>query len=125
MKATSKPRTMAIALGLLTALASSPLAYAQAPAGQGGPYPTPAYLNGEPYMLMVLPNGATTQMPVDKAMVTEAMKSSKPLTGPIMITVSAGKAYMTSDMKMADGKMLYDAFAQHAKQDIDRTRHEY
>lgn len=121
MKATLKPRMAAIAFGLLTAVAVSPLAYAQ---GQGGAYPTAAYLNGEPYMLMVLPNGATTQMPVDKAMVTEAMKSSKPLTGAIMITVSAGKAYMTSDMKMDDGKMLYDTFVQHAMQDIDRTRHE-
>ena len=123
MKATLKPGT-AIAFGLLAALATSPLAYAQAPTGQGGAYATPTYLNGEPYMLMVLANGAMTQMPVDKAMVTEAMKGSKPLTGPIMITVSAGKAYMTSDMKMADGTMLYDAFARHATQDIDRTRHE-
>jgi hypothetical protein len=124
MKTTSKRRTTAIAFGLLAAVASSQLAYAQAPSGQGGAYPAPAYLNGEPYMLVVLPNGAMMQMPVDKTMVTEAMKSSKPLTGPIMITVSAGKAYTTSDMKMADGTMLYDAFARHATQDIDRTRHE-
>jgi hypothetical protein len=71
-------------------------------------------------MIFIDTDGRMMQMPVDSAMNTEAMKSSTALTAPVMITVSGGKAYLTKDAKMSDGKMLYDAFMSHIK---DRESH--
>jgi hypothetical protein len=64
-------------------------------------------------MIFVDTDGRVMQMPVDSGMNAEAMKSSTALTAPVMITVSGGKAYMTNDAKMSDGKMLYDTFRSH------------
>jgi hypothetical protein len=111
----------ALALGLFTA-ALPRVALAQAP-GQAGADTTVSANEDRaaPYMIMIFANGTIMQMPVGTAMTSEAMKSSKPLGKPILITVSNGKAYMTSDMKMADGTMLYTDFMKHIREMHERN----
>ncbi len=106
----------ALAVGLVTA-ALPHGALAQAP-GQAGANTTVSAneQRSAPYMIMILSNGTIMQMPVSTAMTGEAMKSSKALAKPIMITVANGKAYTTSDMKMTDGTMLYDDFMTHLRE---------
>ena len=109
-----------LALGLFTA-ALPRVALAQAP-GQAGA-DTSVSANEQraaPYMIMIYANGMVVQMPVDKAMLGEAMKSSKALGTPTVFIVSNGKAYATTNVKMASGKMIFDAFGD----DISRMMHE-
>ena len=49
---------------------------------------------------------------VDKAAVDMAMKHAKPLSGPVMIVMSGGKAYIVDNMmdKMSDGSRMIDYF---------------
>ena len=58
------------------------------------------------YTLMVYPNGRFVVVPLDQKMTQEVLSHSKAATGPMMMTVSGGKAYLTSDTKMPDGKMM-------------------
>ena len=111
-----------MALGLIAATALPRAAQAEAP-GQPGANTTVSAneQRAAPYMIMVFADGTVMQMPVSTAMTTEAMKSSKSLTAPIMITVANGKAYTTSDTKMADGTMLYSAFMTHFKEAHERN----
>jgi hypothetical protein len=97
-----------LALGLLGAAIAPPAAQAQGKTDQAAS------------MIFVEPDGRIMQMPVPAAMNDEAMKSSTALTAPVMITVSGGKAYLTKDAKMSDGKMLYDTFVSHIR---DRESH--
>jgi hypothetical protein len=49
---------------------------------------------------------------VDKAAMDMAMKHAKPLSGPVMIVMSGGKAYIVDNMmdKMPDGTRMIDYF---------------
>ena len=110
-----------LALGLFAAVAMPGVAQAQAP-GQAGA-DTSVNANEQraaPYMIMIYANGTVVQMPVDKAMTAEAMKTSKALGTPMVFMVSNGKAYAITNTKMANGKMIYDAFGD----DIGRMMHE-
>lgn len=115
-------RVATLALGVTAAAALPRAAQADAP-GQPGANTTVSAneQRAAPYMVMIFADGTVMQMPVSTAMTGEAMKSSKPLTAPIMITVSNGKAYTTGDMKMADGTMLYSAFMTHFKEAHERN----
>ena len=59
-------------------------------------------------VMVVFPDGHTALMPVDSSTADTAMKTATAITAPIMVMVSNGKAYMVSDSKMPDGKMLSD-----------------
>ena len=111
-----------VALSLIAAAAVPRPAQADAPGQPGANTSVSANeQRAAPYMIMIFADGTVMQMPVSTAMTTEAMKGSKALTAPIMITVSNGKAYTTSDMKMADGTMLYSAFMTHFKEAHERN----
>jgi len=108
-------------LGLVAAATLPGSAQAQAP-GQAGA-DTSVSANEQraaPYMIMVYANGTVVQMPVDKTMTGEAMKSSKALSAPMVILVANGKAYSVTNAKMTNGKMIYDSFGD----DISRMMHE-
>jgi hypothetical protein len=110
-----------LALGLLTTAALPRVALAQAP-GQAGA-DTSVSANEQrvaPYMIMIYANGMVVQMPVDKAMLGEVMKGSKALGTPMVFVVSNGKAYATTNVKMASGKMIFDSIGD----DISRMMHE-
>jgi hypothetical protein len=49
---------------------------------------------------------------VDQASMDMAMKHAKPLSGPVMIVMSGGKAYIVDNMmdKMSDGSRMIDYF---------------
>ena len=49
---------------------------------------------------------------VDKTSMDMAMKHAKPLSGPVMIVMSGGKAYIVDNMidKMPDGSRMIDYF---------------
>jgi hypothetical protein len=49
---------------------------------------------------------------VDKSAMDMAMKHGKPLSGPVMIVMSGGKAYIVDNMmdKMPDGTRMIDYF---------------
>ena len=49
---------------------------------------------------------------VDKSAMDMAMKHAKPLSGPVMIVMSGGKAYIVDNMmdKMSDGTRMIDYF---------------
>ena len=113
--------TAALALGLFAAAALPGAAQAQAP-GQAGADTTVSAneQRAAPYMIMIYANGTVVQMPVDKAMAAEAMKSSTPLGAPMVIMVANGKAYTTANAKMSNGKMIFDAFGD----DISKMMHE-
>lgn len=58
------------------------------------------------YMMVIYPNGRMDSFPLDKKMISEAMAHSHAATRPMMVLVENGKAYLTTDTKMADGKMM-------------------
>jgi hypothetical protein len=65
-------------------------------------------LRGAPYMvMMVTSSGAMSERPVSAATATELMKHAKPLTGMAML-MHDGKVYAIENMKMSNGRMLYD-----------------
>jgi hypothetical protein len=65
-------------------------------------------LRGAPYMLMmVTSNGAMSERPISVATAMALMKHAKPVTGTVVL-MHDGKAYAIDNMKMANGKMLYD-----------------
>jgi len=112
----------AVAFGLFATAASPSVAQGQAP-GQPGASTTVSAneQRGSPYMIMIFADGTIMQMPVTAAMTGDAMKSSKALTAPIMITVANGKAYTTTDTKLADGTMLSATLMNHFKQMHERN----
>jgi hypothetical protein len=63
------------------------------------------------YTLTVYPNGRMVTVPLDKKMTEEVLGHSKAATEPLMVTVSGGKAYLTSDTKMPSGKMMSEYMA--------------
>ena len=110
-----------LALGLLTAVAMPGVAQAQAPGQAGADTSVNANeARAAPYMIMIYANGTVVQMPVDKGMTGEAMKSAKALGAPMVIMVANGKAYAVTNTKMTSGKMIYDSFGD----DISRMMHE-
>ena len=65
-------------------------------------------LRGAPYMvMMVTSSGAMTQRPVSAATASELMKHAKPITA-MAVLMHDGKAYAIDNMKMTNGRMLYD-----------------
>jgi len=65
-------------------------------------------LRGAPYVvMMVTSSGAMTQRPVSAATANELMKHAKPITG-MAVLMHDGKAYAIDNMKMNNGRMLYD-----------------
>ena len=122
MRMMSMLSVAAMAFGLFVTAASPSVAQGQAP-GQPGANTTVSANEdrGAPYMIMVFADGTVMQIPVTAAMTGEAMKSSKALTAPILITVANGKAYTTTDTKLADGTMLYTAVMNHFKQMHERN----
>jgi hypothetical protein len=110
-----------LALGLFAAVAMPGVAQAQAPGQTGAD--TSVNANEQrvaPYMIMIYANGTVVQMPVDTKMTEAAMKSSKALGTPMVFMVANGKAYAIANVKMANGKMIYDGFGD----DISRMMHE-
>jgi len=122
MRMMSMLSVAALAFGLFATAASPSVAQGQAP-GQAGASTTVSAneQRGAPYMIMIFADGTIMQMPVTAAMTGDAMKSSKALTAPIMITVANGKAYTTTDTKLADGTMLSAALMNHFKQMHERN----
>src|SRR5215469_7871302 len=65
-------------------------------------------LRGAPYMVMMVTSGGmTTERPVSVATAQELMKHAKPLNG-MVVLMHDGKAWVVDNMKMKNGKMLYD-----------------
>jgi methionine-rich copper-binding protein CopC len=109
----------------LSALAGAAmLAITGAAFAQSGVYqPTPGEnepAGAAPYALVFHPNGAMESVPVDKKTMTEAMTHAKPLTAPLIVVVSNGKAYMVEDTKMANGQMMSEMLATYRLNDRNR-----
>jgi hypothetical protein len=107
-----RSRGTALAFASLLAIAAAPLAAHAAdqplPGQPGADTSVGQELRGAPYMvMMVTSNGMTTERQVSVATATEMMKHAKPLTG-MMVLMHDGKAYVVDNMKMKNGKMLYD-----------------
>ena len=65
-------------------------------------------LRGAPYMvMMVTSNGTMSERPVSATTANELMKHAKPLTG-MVVLMHEGKMYAIDNMKMSNGRMLYD-----------------
>jgi hypothetical protein len=65
-------------------------------------------LRGAPYMvMMVTSSGAMSERPVSAATAAELMKHAKPITG-MALLMHDGKVYAIDNMKMSNGRMLYD-----------------
>lgn len=107
-------RAHTLALAFVSLVAVAPLAaYAdnmqQPLPGQPGADTTVGQeLRGAPYMvMMVTSSGAMSERPVSVAAAGELMKHAKPMTG-MAVLMHDGKAYAIDNMKMSNGKMLYD-----------------
>ena len=107
-------RTRMTALAFVSLLAAAPFAafadtMQQPLPGQPGADTTVGQeLRGAPYtVMMVTSSGAMSERPVSVAMANEMMKHAKPLTG-MAVLMHDGKAYAIDNMKMNNGRMLYD-----------------
>ena len=112
---TIRSRTTAIAFASLLAIAAAPLAARAAdtplPGQPGSDTSVGQELRGAPYtVMMVTANGMTTERQVTANTAAELMKHAKPLTG-MMVLVHDGKAYTVDNMKLKDGKMIYDSLS--------------
>jgi|KBSMisStaDraftv2_1062788.scaffolds.fasta_scaffold1161482_1 hypothetical protein len=107
-------RTRMTALAFASLVAAAPLAAnAQSmqqplPGQPGADTSVGQELRGAPYMvMMVTSSGAMTERPVSAATANELMKHAKPITG-MAVLMHDGKAYAIDNMKMSNGRMLYD-----------------
>ncbi|HEY1506307.1 MAG TPA: hypothetical protein VGF92_18525 [Stellaceae bacterium] len=107
-------RAHMLALACASLMAAAPLAanadnMQQPLPGQPGADTTVGQeLRGAPYMVMMVTSGGMmTEHQVNAATASELMKHAKPTTG-MMVLMHDGKAYTVDNMKMKNGKMLYD-----------------
>jgi hypothetical protein len=107
-------RAHTLALAFVSLVAAAPFANAadtmkQPLPGQPGADTSQGQeLRGAPYMLMmVTSNGTMSERPVSVATAMELMKHAKPMTS-MAVMMHEGKMYAVEDMKMTNGKMLYD-----------------
>ncbi len=93
-------RQAIVGLALMGALAAPALA---AEGGEGGWQLTNSMV------IVTMPNGAVTQKKItDATKAAMLMKDARPVTAGVILMMHDGKLYMTTDTKMANGKMLSD-----------------
>ncbi len=64
-------------------------------------------------IMMVMPDGKTSSMTIDKAKVDMMMKNAQEMKEGVAIFVWGNKTYMIHDEKMSDGKMMFDYWGLH------------
>ena len=110
---TIRTRMTALAFASLLAAAAAPFAANAAdntplPGQPGADTSLGQELRGAPYtVMMVTSSGAMSQRSISVATATELMKHAKPMSG-MVVLMHDGNAYAIEDMKMSDGRMLYD-----------------
>lgn len=109
---TIRTRMTALAFASLIAVAAAPFAQAAdnipLPGQPGADTTVGQELRGAPYtVMMVTSTGAMSERPISVATANQLMKHAKPLGG-MVVLMHDGKAYAVDDMKMSNGRMLYD-----------------